>query len=246
MDDSMENEQIKSIYERQYGAKPSALDKDDYPLEYLLLFLPKNKRSFILDAGCGNGRYANYLANLGYTNVFAVDLFDRIETAGKFKYFQSSIDKLHFDTNMFDFILCNSVIYYLENPISGIIELGRVLKVNGSLMLTAHTKYSIYTLNRIMRRNINKKKYTHLQDVKFYSIKYYVDSLKSNGFQIVRKDGYSHLSLIFRLYRKIYSVITHKSSVTLIKVNKKNSFLSSLRCYFAYHCVIISTKSGYF
>ena len=183
----MENEQIKLIYEMQYGSTPSTLDKDDYQLEYLLTFLPEDRRSFILDAGCGNGRYANYLANLGYKNIIAIDLFDRIETAGKYKYFQSSIEKLPFNDRMFDFIFCNSVIFYLENPNSGISELGRVLKMNGSLMLTAHTKYSLYTFYRIIIRKFKKEKYSHLQGLKFYSINYYIESMKNKGFGIIRK-----------------------------------------------------------
>lgn len=236
-------ENIEKIYrERLFFQKP-ILKYDDIQLQYILNFLPKNKNAFILDAGCGNGKYAFYLSNLGYNNIFAVDLFSKVST-NKFKYYQSSIDNLPFEDASFDFIYSNSVIYYLENPEDAIVEFNRVLKKGGILFLTAHTKYSLFTLWRVFKRDVLKlKSMEHLQGVKFYSAHYYRNLLKRNGFELILQNGYKSSFILEPLYYKIVKVFDKFLNIELPFFNKSVKISSNIiKSEIAYHSVFVVRK----
>jgi 2-polyprenyl-3-methyl-5-hydroxy-6-metoxy-1,4-benzoquinol methylase len=73
-------EYIEKVYRERLLSQKPILKDNDIQLNYILNYLPKDKKTTILDAGCGNGNYAFYLADLGYINISAVDLFANIET----------------------------------------------------------------------------------------------------------------------------------------------------------------------
>src|SRR4051812_45642709 len=140
------NEQIRRIYAKtvfRYGS----VQPDDIQLLHILEQIPQDKGARILDAGCGNGRYALALAERGYRNIVGIDLFDPGDAAGgAFQYVKASLDRIPAQDGEFDFIYSNSVIYHLESPAAGIRELARVLKPGGRLVMSAHSKYSIFTI----------------------------------------------------------------------------------------------------
>jgi len=155
---------------------------------YLQRFLPKAKHCKILDAGCGAGRYALALAGQGYSGIDAIDLFDRLETSGAFRYKCSSIDHIEFPDDAFDFVYSMSVLYHLENPKNGLSEIWRVLKPAGILVLSAHTRYSLFTLSRVIRAKAGLAE--HLKGVKFRSASAYCRFLYDVGFRILDVDGF--------------------------------------------------------
>ncbi|MCK4441494.1 MAG: class I SAM-dependent methyltransferase [Sulfurovaceae bacterium] len=237
-------EHIEKVYrERLLSIKPILRD-NDIQLEYIFNYLSKDKNTKILDAGCGNGNYAFYLADLGYINISAVDLFANIET-DKFKYQKSSIDNLPFEDNSFDFIYSNSVIYYLENPKYGIYEFKRVLKKDGILFFTAHTKYSFFTLWRIIKRDIFKlKSMEHLKGVKFYSANYYKKILEESGFEILLQDGYETSFFTYPLYKKIVRGFEKYLNIKLPlrKSYSNNGLLGKVKSELSYHSVFVARK----
>ena len=239
-------ENIEKIYrERLFSQKPSLKD-DDVQLWYILNYLSKNKNISILDAGCGNGNYAFYLSNLGYKHISAVDLFANIETK-EFIYQQASIDNLPFKDASFDFVYANSVIYYLENPEDGISEFAKVLKDNGILFFTAHTKYSFFTLWRIIKRDFFKlKSMEHLENVKFYSATYYKKILGENGFEIVLQDGYNTSFLLYPLYKKIVRGLEKyfKIKLPLAQACIDNGIVGKIKSEISYHSVFIARKKN--
>jgi len=167
---------IEKIYRERLLSQMPTLKDDDIQFHYILNYLPNNRNISILDAGCGNGNYAFYLSNL------ETDLFD---------YEQSSMDSLPFKQDSFDFIYANSVIYYLKNPENGILELKRVLKDDGVLFFTAHTKYSLFTFWRVFKRDVLRlRNMEHLQGITFYSANYYKNILEENEFEIILQNGY--------------------------------------------------------
>jgi len=235
---------IEKIYRERLLSQTPIVRDDDIQLQYILNYLPKNRNISILDAGCGNGKYAFYLSNLGYVNISAVDLFENIET-DLFDYHQSSIDSLPFKENSFDFIYSNSVIYYLKNPENGILEFKRVLKNNGILFFTAHTKYSLFTFWRIIKRDFLKlKSMEHLSGVKFYSANYYKKILEKNGFEIIVQDGYEISFLLYPMYKKIAKGFKKYFSVNLplVKPYQNNGFLGKIKSEISYHSVFVARK----
>jgi len=238
---------IRNCYQGRFANKTRGLPDCDRQKQYLIGLLKQSdkKNDYILDAGCGNGEYSQYLANCGFNNLFAVDLFDYLDLADPIVYRKSSIDDLAYDNNTFDYIFCYSVIFYLDSIEKGINELNRVLKRNGTVLITAHTKYSLYTLWRILKRRFKPDRVKHLQGVKFYSAAYYEKIFKESGFEVKYVDGYFANSIVKRIYylirRRIKKRFGYKlPCLTLIYT--KNKLIRRIRSVIGYHSVILATK----
>lgn len=237
-------EKIERVYAERLFLQEPILKKGDIQLDYILSYIPENKESFILDAGCGNGNYSLKLVKKGYKNIYAVDLFDNIEADG-FRYAKASIDNLPFENVFFDFIYSNSVVYYLKNPENGIVEFKRVSKKDAILVFTAHTKYSLFTLWRAIKRDILKlKSMEHLHGVTFYSANYYKNILEKNGFEILLQDGYQASFFIYPFYKKILRGFEKyfKISLPLIKPYKNSGFIGKIKSEISYHSVFVARK----
>lgn len=235
---------IKEIYEQTLLTREPVLLPDDIQLQYIQKFLPDCKEAVILDAGCGNGNYTRFLVKNGYIHVHAVDLFDTVAADG-FAYRQASIDSLPFEDGFFDFIYSNSVIFYLNNPEDGVREFGRVLKKDGIVLITAHTKYSLFTGWRIIKRALGLKSLDHLKSVRFYSANEYAKMFKENNFDVILIDGYRLSILIYPMYRKMVRLLEVSLGVRLPLLSSsitKNSVLSQIKSVFAYHSIVVARK----
>ncbi len=240
----MQQEKIKQIYKNKLLSKEALLNKNDVQFNYILTYLSKNKNISILDAGCGNGNYAFALSNIGYNNIFAIDLFTEIKT-DKFIYKRSSIDSTDFNNKKFDFIYSNSVVYYLDSPESAIVEFKRILKDKGFLMFTAHTKYSLFTLTRVIKRDILKlKSMEHLEGVKFYSANYYKEILEKNNFEVILQDGYKTSFFLYPLYNKIVKGFEKylKIKFPLMKPYINSGLIGKIKSEISYHSVFVVRK----
>lgn len=108
----------------------------------------------VLDYGCGDGSNMEFLLSEGYT-VGGIDITDNAiervkhrlkELSGwTAKVLRPQDEKLPYDDNAFDFILCNQVIYYLgsEERITRLLnEFQRVAKPGGKLIITAMSRFN--------------------------------------------------------------------------------------------------------
>lgn len=93
----------------------------------------------ILDAGCGpgfflaevNDKWKKYGVEISKYNIdFIKKNFSEIITS------HSKLEELHFTDNYFDIIYCFQVLEHVENPIQIIKEFERVLKPNGTLIIS--------------------------------------------------------------------------------------------------------------
>jgi ubiquinone/menaquinone biosynthesis C-methylase UbiE len=242
----MQQEKIKHIYKNKLLSKKPVLNNYDSQFYYLLKYLSQDKKISILDAGCGNGNYAYKLYQKGYKNIYAVDLFEDIANT-QINYNQASIDTLPHTDNMFDLVYSNSVIFYLENPEDGIKEFKRVLKNDATLMFTAHTKYSLFTLWRVFKRDILKlKSMDHLEGVKFYSAKHYRQLLEQNGFEVVLQDGYMVSFFFYPAYQKIVKALKRLVNVNLptVKPYVNKGISGAIKSEIAYHSVFVAIKKN--
>ena len=93
----------------------------------------------VLDAGCGTGRGAERLSQLG-ANVIAVDLGINLLQITQERCScltaQASVLTLPFADNTFDIVFSTEVIEHTPNPIASVYEMVRVLKPNGYLSLS--------------------------------------------------------------------------------------------------------------
>lgn len=168
---------------------------------------------------------------------------EEVDAKGKFTYIRSSIETTPFPDNHFDFIICHSVIFYLEDVESGIREFYRILKPGGILFLTAHTKFSLFTLWRIIKRDgLHLKSVKHLEGIRFYSANYYKGILEKHGFNILLQDGYR---LVYPLHRRFVKAL-HKflniSLFSIFKPYKNSGLMGKIKSEIAYHSVFIAKK----
>lgn len=130
-------------------------------------FLPKNKKSIILDAGGGTGYWTIKLAKLGY-NVILTDVAkDMLEVARKKIKKAKLEDKITikktdirnmscFPANRFDMAISEGdPVSYCLNAKKAIKELSRVVKRNKPVVVSVDSKYSIM-LNLLNRGSLDK------------------------------------------------------------------------------------------
>jgi ubiquinone/menaquinone biosynthesis C-methylase UbiE len=237
------DQHIAGIYTRQFENKELKLPFGSFgrPLLCQKVYLPEQKDSNILDAGCGNGIYALNLVNNGFTNIYGFDLFEKPQYEG-FSYTKASLTSLPYNNDFFDFIYSFSVIYYLPDPEVGIKEFYRVLKPGKNLIITAHTKYSFPTIVRVLKRFLGINK--HLSKVHFHSTSYYINLLRKNGFEIVRSDGYLYSPGLYTLYLYFRKSLQLFFKIQISDLNKitRNSFIARIKSEMAYHSIIVVRK----
>lgn len=110
----------------------------------LTMTLKKNvsklKNKYVLEAGCGGGRFTEVLTNVGAI----VDSFDystavdaNLKWNGKKKnlrIFQADIEKMPVENNIYDYVICLHVIQHTPNPKKSIKELYSKVRPGGTLV----------------------------------------------------------------------------------------------------------------
>jgi len=93
----------------------------------------------VLDGGCGTGRATSALANRG-AKVVALDLGLRLASYVKARYpsypVNGSILTLPFADNTFEVVLSSEAIEHTPDPVAAVVELCRVIKPGGHLVLS--------------------------------------------------------------------------------------------------------------
>ncbi len=120
----------------------------DEPVQLLRTRLERNniqlrdiQRSYVLDAGCGGGRYAYAWRVLGAKHVTAIDISDiglddgkrRGEQAGitGVQFQKGNVLAMPFENNAFDVVFSNGILHHTADWERGVSELVRVLKPGG-------------------------------------------------------------------------------------------------------------------
>jgi ubiquinone/menaquinone biosynthesis C-methylase UbiE len=105
------------------------------------------KDCMILDAGCGTGQTAAYLFNQYQAKIFCLEINPIMIEKAKNRFeklqfpiqlFQGSVEEIPFDRNTFDFIICESVLAFVNKP-KALSEFYRVLKTGGRFLANEMT-----------------------------------------------------------------------------------------------------------
>lgn len=192
-------EQIKEAY-LQY--KPDMEEVDLNGLQWqkvsqVCLKFPKGAR--IIDAGCGDGRYMRGLKKYGYGNITGVDLFDSIADKN-LDYISGDANNLSFSDTSADVLYAISVINYCQDPFSALKEWNRILKPGGYMVISGHTRYSVFTAIRWFKRRFLSEKFPHLVNMVFHDPVKISRIAASLGLSIEEENGF-FISWIDRLFK---------------------------------------------
>jgi ubiquinone/menaquinone biosynthesis C-methylase UbiE len=133
------------------------------------LINPHNNIAF-LDIGCGTGWAVRYAASLVRDGKFTgIDLSPKMIDIAKAKsaglknieFHQSNSEKLPFDSNAFDAIICTNSFHHYENPLLTLQEAYRVLKPKGRIFIVDPTRDGIMKMVfRFIREKTAKSYYS--------------------------------------------------------------------------------------
>ena len=238
----MNHAEIAAIYQEILPPVARAADPSPatWEWDYLMRLIPQDRSARILDAGCGNGCYSRALAAKGYRHVIGVDLFDHVQTQGTFRYQRNSIDAIDLPDQSVEFLFSLSVIYYLPDPLRALREFHRVLKPKGIVVLTSHTRHSLYTLKRIIWRAWGKA--PHLRGVRFRSTGSYLRMMSEAGLEVLDVDGFRLLSLPGSLRRCLPWLRGEPPRPRRTTRRHSPRWLKRLRSVFGYHFVAAAEK----
>ncbi|WP_161937843.1 class I SAM-dependent methyltransferase [Serinicoccus chungangensis] len=133
-------------FAQEYDAKArNSPQNTQYDRPALLEMLGDIAGACVLDAGCGSGLYAEELLRRG-AEVIAIDgsrrlldiARDRLGDQVKWRHHDLSEPLEWLPDRSVDHVLMALVIHYLEDPVPTLREIHRVLRDNGTVVLSTH------------------------------------------------------------------------------------------------------------
>jgi len=136
---------------KKYNRNARFYDLVELPMEKLL-FSKWRKKYFsplegkILDVGIGTGNNIGYYGD--HVEVIGIDFSKKMLERAKRKLTESGknnialrlmdVESLDFADNLFDYVITSSVFCSVPNPVKGLIEIKRVLKPEGKILMIEH------------------------------------------------------------------------------------------------------------
>lgn len=151
----------------------------------------------VLELGCGPGRYVAILAKLGCDVVgvdpVRYDTWNVIREKTSVEFVDNVMaERLPFPDEKFEGVACLGALLYFDDPDQSLMEIRRVLRSHGSLLLRTVGSGNLY--ERVRGRKIDpssKNTYTMVE---------LVSLLERNGFRVTDKFSYGFFSPIFPMY----------------------------------------------
>ena len=162
-----------------------------------------------LDIGCRDGFWSEKLIMSGY-KVSSLDVEPYYDKADQF----DANNTLPYSDEFFDVVWCSEVIEHLKNPEKSIIDMQRVLKSGGKIILTTPNSYFllikfVYLILKETPKGLQNKGHLH-----FFS----EESLKSILPDTAKLYGYFPYILLKMKIRKLLGLLT---PTFVIVINKK-------------------------
>jgi len=171
-------------------AMPGTIEK---VLLTLNTFNPKeNKNNKLLNLGGGTGQVSDMLKHIGF-NVYNLDIEVSGEDEFNIQHNLNDFVDLPYEENSFDFVLCQEVIEHIENPWKLFRDIKKVLKENGTLILTTPNIQSKHSKKVFLRSNfghfnwfMKKDLSYHINPLPFWEVELIANRL---GFLLKALDG---------------------------------------------------------
>ncbi len=147
------------LYPEHGHTSTEARAERDIFLEYTRTLPSEFRGKLVLDAGCGNGRYAK-LANDWGARVVAVDISSAVEIAAQNLAGRPSVDvvsadlfKLPFRHDLFDIVYSVGVLHHTPNAFGAFRAIQPFVKPGGLFSIFVHGQGNrvLYGMNRLLR-----------------------------------------------------------------------------------------------
>lgn len=138
-------------YETPLGSLSDRLEK-----ELVFSLLDVRDREKVLDVGCGTGNYTIELAKRG-ADVIGIDSSEEMLAWARIKAQKANIEtsfhaadamNLPFPDSTFDMVISNGLLCFLQEPEKALIEMRRVLKPSGRMVVSVLNRWSPWALFR--------------------------------------------------------------------------------------------------
>ncbi|MCI1931209.1 MAG: methyltransferase domain-containing protein [Clostridia bacterium] len=145
----------------------------------------KNKPHTILDLGCGNGNVIAMISQKTDADLYGIDLSEKMikeakKRLDKAKLCVGNAEKLPYDDNKFDVVICNASFHHYPKPEIVLQEVKRVLKKDGTFILgdpTSPVNWYLKFLNWAL-------KFSNSGDFHIYGKKEIIKMLEKTGFTV--------------------------------------------------------------
>ncbi len=148
--DQLRNHKLYRIWSQvpvtyyQQGTKNNFLQRlwHTHKIKFAKQVIKKIQFQNCLDVGCASGFMVSEISKtFPHAKYFGIDIYDKaIEYARKMypniNFENASASKIPFRSNYFDLILFYETIEHVENPVQCLLEIKRILKKDGTLILT--------------------------------------------------------------------------------------------------------------
>ena len=150
-----------------------------------------------LDAGCGSGTLARWLARRGCRvdgvdasahMIRAADELARHESYGNRLSFRvGALEQLDGEAGGYDGVLCSSVLEYLDRPADCLARFARLLKPRGALVVSVPHKYSLVRRALAVVHRLAPNRLAYFRHSKNeYSLREFSLLLQENHFEVER------------------------------------------------------------
>lgn len=176
------------------GAPPEngfAMEQRKAKLEKALVTLPP--KAAVLDAGCGHGTFSSHIHSLGYSvtgfDISEVAIEKARQQISSVRFEVASLDmRLPFGDNEFQAVWFTEVLEHLFDVHFALVELNRVLTLQGKLILT--TPYHGLIKNVMISLFGFERHYNpYLSHIRFFTRKSLDLCLRNAGFEVIKWDG---------------------------------------------------------
>ena len=142
----------------------------------------------LLDAGCGTGYFSKAAVERG-ADVTSMDLGENLLAKVKEKCnstcVKGSILEMPFEDNSFDYVISSEVIEHVPAPLDAIPEIYRVLKPDGTMVLTTPNKHWHFAID--IANAMKLRPYQGLEN--WVSLQELRNSALEAGFKVVDESG---------------------------------------------------------
>ncbi len=153
---------------------------DDITWHFIVKYLPKNLNANILDAGAGEGYWAQKLIEIGYKNITLLDIsqgmlneankrLSKLNVKTNIQFIKGDISNMkELEENKFDFVFSQyDAVSYCMKPKLAMKELARVAKKNTYIIVSLDSKFTrviefieaeqISDLKKLLKTNISNE-----------------------------------------------------------------------------------------